>query len=245
VYAHDPWRGNKQAALDHYRPAVLLTPFPTLWRERMQIPAETQLVFLPACPSPFFARPNLDPARKRWDLLVIGALGSEFYVPRRELNDQLLRLPARFTMEHAHAAGAKRARWYGPLDDGEHCYMDWWQEKLGAARFVIFGPCAGDAASMVLIKYYECLMSGAIPIMPQVADLELLGLEPWTHYVPFEAVRWDNDRLALLLDHYEDWRYVAHNGVAWYEQHAHRLVFTAFEDAIRRVTGARYPPRVV
>ena len=243
LYCHDAWRGNKQAVIDHYKPEVILTPFPTLWRENFTWPDECELRFTPALQSPFFCSPNLDDSRKVWDLLVIGSLSSEFYVPRRELNTQLETLPGRFRVEHSHETGSKRARWMGPLDDDRHAYMNRWMDKLGRARYVIFGPCAERAAVMLLIKYYECLASGAVPIMPAVKDLDLLGLESLVHFVPFSMVQDNNAFVEHLLDHYEDYRYIAENAVAWWSENVHDLVFGTFERLVRGLTGKRYPAR--
>ena len=216
-----------------------------MWRENFEIPVETEVVFCPAAQSPFFAHPNLDDTKKAWDLLVIGALGSDFYIPRRELNKQLETLPGRFRVEHSHETGSKRAKWFGPLDDGRHCYMNRWMDKLGRARYVIFGPCNGKAASMMLIKYYECLASGAVPIMPAVKDMELLGLEPLVHYVPFSMVEDNNNFVEHLLDNYADYRYIAENAVGWWQENVHDLVFGRFERMIRCLTGGRFPERTL
>jgi len=245
LYCHDMWRGNKQEALDHFQPEVILTPFPTPWRQNLRIPDASKVVFTPACPAPFFARPNLDPAKKKWDLLVIGALGSDFYVPRRALNAQLEELPDRFKVWHSHEVGSKRARWFGPLDDDTHCYMNKWSAKLGAAKFVIFGPCAGRAKEMLLIKYYECLASGAVPILPEVRDLEYIGVQPMVHYIPFHLVDGNNRVLAYLLDYYENFQYIAKSAVKWYEENAHRLVFESFQNVIEFVTNGKYPKRLL
>lgn len=243
LYCHDAWRGNKQEVLDHYRPEVIVTPFPTLWTENFDIPPDTRLEFYAPAPSPFFTDPNLDDGKKEWDLLDIGSLSSEFYVPRRELCERLKELPSRFRVEHSHATGSKRARWPGPMDDGDHCYMKKWAQRLGRARFVIFGPCAGKAASMVLIKYYECLASGAIPIMPDLKDLDYLGVKPMVHFLPFDPLGLNMKALEYTLDHYADYRYIAENAVGWWHENAHRLIFGGFEEIVRRATGYKYPKR--
>lgn len=243
MYGHDMWRGNKQEVLDHFKPDVLFTPFPTPWKQNMDIPKGTEVVFTPACVSPFFARPNLDAERKQWDLLVVGALGSHFYAPRRALNVQLESLPSRFVVAHSHAVGSKRAGWFGPLDDATKCYMNKWAEKLGMARFVTFGGCKGRAKEMLLIKYFECLASGAVPILPEVRDMGLLGLEPMVHYIPFVNIENNNHVLAYLLDRYERYAHIARNAVEWYEQNAHEMIFGTFEKMVRGITGEQYPTR--
>jgi hypothetical protein len=245
LYCHDAWRGNKQEVLDHYRPEILYTPFYTLWTQNFDIPPETEVVFTPAMQSDFWLRPNLDDTKKKWDLLVIGALGSDFYAPRRELNEQLKALPSRFRVEHSHHTGSKRARWYGPMDDGDHCYMRYWMDKLGAARYVIFGPCAGKAAPMMLIKYYEVLASGAVPIMPDLLDMERIGLKRMVHFIPLDSVWGNMNVLEHHLDNYADYRYIAENAVNWVRSNAHDLVFGLFERTIRKITGTKYPARVL
>ena len=161
------------------------------------------------------------------------------------MNTQLKTLSGRFKVEHSHETGSKRARWMGPLDDDTHAYMNRWMDKLGKARYVIFGPCAERAAVMMLIKYYECLSSGAVPILPAVKDMELLGLEPMVHYIPFSMVQDNNTFVEHLLDHYEDYRYIAENAVAWWSENVHDLVFGTFERLVRDLTGERYPARLL
>lgn len=244
MYCHDAWRGNKQEALDHYQPDVVLTPFPTLWRTHLRVPDASEVVFTPPAPSPFFTRPNLDDTCKTCDLLVIGALNSDFYIPRREWNARLEALPSRFKVQHSHKVGSKRAHWFGPLDMNDHCYMNKWNERLGQARFVTFGPCGGAASEMLLIKYYECLASGAIPIMPEVQDMAYIGVKPMVHYIPLSIV-WDNIKaLEFFLDNYDYYYYIAENAVAHYQEHAFEWTCGMFEDVVHRVTGGKYPKRL-
>lgn len=242
LYCHDMWRGNKQEMLDHFKPEVILTPYPTPWKQNFEIPKESRVVFSPACPSEFFIRSNLVPESKTCDLLVIGIVKTGLYKPRVELNWRLSILPDRYIIEHSHKVGCKRGSWLGPVDD-EHPYLNKWSELLGSARFVIFGPCGGRAKEMLLIKYYECLASGAIPIMPEVEDLALLGIEPMIHYIPLHLV-WDRmDILAYLLDHYDGLRYIAENAVQWYKDNVHSLTFERFENTVHSVVEKKYPKR--
>jgi hypothetical protein len=62
LYSHDFWdrNCNYQWVIDWIKPDVLLTPYPTQWREYFKIPSTTKIVFYPFFESTFFIRPNLE-----------------------------------------------------------------------------------------------------------------------------------------------------------------------------------------
>ncbi len=246
MYGHDMWKGNPQETLDHYRPEILLTPFPSLWKKEMRIPAGTEVRLYAISASQFFTRPNPDPARKSLDLLCIGALSNDrFYRPRKQLHAQILNLPPRYAVGHSHQAQHGFARADEPLDGRKNTFLNKYSETLGRARFVIFAGCSDKAAPMMLIKYYEVLGSGAVPVMPPVGDLALLGVEAGVHYVDVGKVTGDNHALARMLDRYEDYRPIAERAAEWHREQADRLLFGGFEEVVREVTGHEYPARLV
>lgn len=251
MYGHDHWKGNPQEALDHYRPDVLLTPFPYLWKRNVRIPGPTEtwggtrVELYAAGASTFFTRPNTDPARKAIDLLCIGALSKGPdgpYGPRMAFHEQVLKLPARYKVGHMHAAQFGYAHPDEPLGEAR-TMLNAYSERLGQARYVAFAPCQGMAEGGMWIKYYECLGSGAIPIVPEIPDLDLLGVRPGVHYIPYAEVEGNNARLAWYLDHYEEHRHIGEAAAAWHAEHADDLLFGGFERVVRSLTGKRYPAR--
>lgn len=248
MYGHDMWSCDYQKVLDRVRPDILLTPFPTSWRKNLKIPGGTKLWFYPPFPTMFFTRPNLS-RKKKIDLLVIGTTRGHFYTPRVKLNEQLRSLPKRFKVVHSHLLGCTRRLWTGPTStiskQGTQInFANKWSEFLGTARFVIFGPCTDGAQHMMLIKYYECLGSGAIPIFPVVPDLKRLGLRPMEHYIPFSRVRNKNKTLVKLLTNPRRYRHIAEAAVRWYTENADKITFQRFEDLVQKVTDYRYPRRL-
>lgn len=252
MYAHDPWGKGFQEVLDHYRPEVLLTPYPFTWKRMFQIPEGTEVVFYPQPNAPFFARPNLTPAQKSIDLLVIGGLFPDhLYKPRQELNKQIKPLEKWYNIEHCHYPGGSRAwRYEGAVDfvteKGQRIrHLNAYSEYLGSAKYVIFGPCAEKAQDMMLMKYYECLGSGAIPIMPWQPSMESLGIVARQHYLPFELVKDNNRALAFFLENYPAHAYIAGNAVNWYATYAGKLLYDGFENLVREVTEWTYPKRLI
>ena len=133
-----------------------------------------------------------------------------------------------------------------PGPDGPVRYLNQWSSYLGSARYVIFGRLEkGVYEQCVLGKYYETLGSGAIPIFPEVPYLKALGILPFEHYIPLAEVEGKNERLSHLLDHYEDYRYIARNAVAWCEANIDRMLFDDFETMIHDLTGRRFPKRLL
>jgi hypothetical protein len=244
-----PEQAGYQLVIDWLQPDVLLVPNPTPWRAYFHLPSHTRVMFSPFAPSTFFTRPVMDTTAKQYDLLVIGVMGAPVYAPRAQLNRQLVALAERYRVEFSHHIGARRYASDGSTlhetPDGVVRYLNKWSEYLGSARYVIFGRTATQAHQFVLGKYYESLGSGAIPIFPEVPDLKLLGVRPFEHYIPLAEVEGNNERLAYLLDHYDEYQYIARNAVAWFMNNVDRLLFDDFEDLIHDITGRRFPKRVL
>ena len=249
MYVHDFWpleEKSFQWMIDWLRPDILLTPYPTQWKENFRIPNQTKVVFYPFFDSLFFARPNL--AEKKLDLLVVGATASSIYGQRISLDKQISQFSNRYQVEFSHRVGALSTTWRGPvyyldsITKSPVYYLNKWSEYLGTAKYLIFGrmkyPILGG-------KYYEALGSGAIPIFPEVPDLKLLDLRPFEHYIPLSEIENNNDRLVYFLDHYEDFKYIAQNAVNWYKKVSNKMVFNDFEDLIREITGDKYPKRLI
>lgn len=241
MYCHDPWGDYQQVSddmqtrLNHYRPSYLLTPYPSIWKTLYFIPNETTIRFYPQPEGTFFARPNL--GAKKLDLLVIGTATMHHYTPRRELMTQVEPLKRQFKIEFSTNFGSNSWMHSGPVEytgkEGLTRYLNKWSEYLGTAKYVTFGPCAGAAKEMLLMKYYECLGSGAIPIMPEVEDLKLLGVQPMIHYIPLSNVWQNNTKLEHYLRCHQDYHYIAENAVQWYQDNADTMLYTRFEDLIQ------------
>lgn len=246
MYGDDTNHGNIQEMLD-MEPDVLLTPYPSAWRDNFSISNKTRVVFGCRTASSFFTRPNLDD--KKYDLLVIGALRHSIYVPRNELTAQIKPLAEKYAIEFSHRFGWICSQHLGPVqyEEGQETvnYLNKWAEFLSSARYVVFGPTAGIAKEYVTIKVYECLGSGAIPILPEVKDFELLGIEPMVHYIPLSQVWQNNARLEELLNNYDKYKYIAENAVQWHEENVDRMLFDDFEDLVQELTGKRYPRRLL
>jgi len=251
LYCHDCWLADSgyQDVIDWLEPDVLLTPYPTPWRENMRLPERTRMEFAPFAPSLFFSRPNLRVEDKRVDLLVIGALQFPIYALRIALSAQIRPLAKKYKIEFSHHLGCKRNVWDGAAIEqtkfGPIRYLNQWSAYLGSAKFVIFGRLASDQHQFVLGKYYESLISGAIPIFPEVPDLELLGVKPFEHYIPLSEVEGNNERLAHFVDHYDDYLHIAKNAVDWSLAHMDRLLFDDFESVVHDVTSRKFPKRLI
>ena len=243
AYAHDLWKHHeiRQDMIDFYQPDILLTPYPTPWRAHYKLPKKTEVIFHPISASQFFTRPNLN-RKKPFDLIVAGSMGHNIYEPRLTLDRQIKQLSG-YKIKYSHHPGSKRAYTEGPISSGDVHYMNKWSEFLGSGKFVIFGPIALEPQA-VFHKHYECMGSGAIPIIPEAPDLRLLGVEPMVHYIPVQEVMGNNKRLTEILGSFEDLRYVAKNAVKWHEQNADRMLFDGFEDVVQKLTGYRYPRRL-
>ncbi len=249
MYGHDFWPLEDkgfQWLIDWLKPDILLTPYPSQWKEYYKLPSQTKVVFYSFFDSSFFARPNLDD--KKIDLLVIGAIASPIYKPRVSLDKQIFLLSNKYKIEFSHKVGALSAAWPGPvyyldsITKSPVYYLNKWSEYLGSAKYVIFGkmkyPVLGS-------KYYEVLSSGVIPIFPEVPDLKFLGVKPFEHYIPLSEIEGNNERLAYFLDHYEDFKYLAKNAVDWYKKVSDKMIFDDFENLIREITNYRFPQRLI
>ena len=250
MYGHDLWKGDLQTPLTRLKPETLLTPYPSAWKRKFAIPKGTKLRFYPLSASQFLTRPNL--GAKKIDLLCIGTLGSSVYAPRRELHRQIKKLAKGMGLRitTSHNAGYIRNDTEGPVmqqEPGRYTiqYLNAWSEFLGSAKYVTFGPCAPPAHDWVLMKYCEVLGSGAIPIIPQVADLKFLGVKPYVHYIPISMIWGNNAALIHLLDNYEDYKYIAVNAVTWHQNNADKMMLDGFENLVREVTGNKYPRRLI
>lgn len=249
MWGHDMWHGDAQNLLDWYRPEILLTSYPGPWKKNFKIPKGTTVMPYFVGASNFFTRSNVDRSKKDVGLLFIGATRGGVYDPRRELLAQLKQLPERAQFKKSVRPRRRPARNYEPLSGNKNRYLNYYSQYIGSARFVIFGRCGRkrtrSAAEMLLPKYYECLGSGAIPIMPEVPDLAALGVKPHEHYIPLSDVEGNNEKLMHYLDNYDTYFHIAQKAVSWHAQNADRLLFDGFEDAIQQATGGRYPRRVL
>ncbi len=251
LYCHDMWpeKPGFQEVFDLLEPDILLTPYPSPWRENFRLTPHTRVVFAPFAPSLFFTRSNPDVSNKNLDLLVIGAVMHPIYLPRVVLSHQIRRLTKRYRIEFIHNFGGRRVYWSGAnikeTKKGQVRYLNQWSAFLGSAKYVIFGRLGSEAHQFVLGKYYECLGSGAVPIFPEVPDLKLLGISPFEHYIPLSEVEGRNDRLTYYMDNYEKYHYIAENAVKWCKTQMDRLLFDDFETMIHELTGKRFPKRLI
>jgi hypothetical protein len=267
----DFWNGKEmyQKEIDQWQPDFFLSSALCGWREHLNWPEHTEFRFYHAAsPGAFFARPNLDFDSKPIDLLVIGDIygGHGLYDARVELDRQIQAMRPDFNIEYSHLRGGGRFVFEGPTEflsgqihreftTGVDVTTRWpfsepvrllnkWSEYIGRAKYVIFGPMNIEP-QIVIRKHYECLASGAIPIMPESPDLEHLGLAPMVHYIPLKDV-WNNTGyLKYLLRFPEMFTLIADNAVDWHEKNADRLIFDGFEDVVREVTNNWYPERLV
>ncbi len=251
LWCHDFWPQDKgyQNTIDWLEPDVVCTAYPSPWENHFRMPAHTRIVFAPFAPSLFFTRPQLNPAGKNCDLLVIGKTSSPIYFPRIFLDATLRPLTDHYRIEFSHKVGAGRNVWDGatvrPGANGPVYYLNQWSAYLGRAKYVIFGRLASDVHQFVLGKYYEALGSGAIPILPEVPDLDRLAIRPFEHFIPLTEVEGKTERLAYFLDHYDEYSYIAANAVAWTRAHIDRLLFDDFEDLVHEIIGKKYPKRLL
>lgn len=246
MFGGDTNHGNIQELLD-LEPDILWTPYPSAWRDNFRIADRTRVTFT-GCKavSSFFTRPNLE--EKKCDLLVIGATAHPIYSHRRELTAQIKPLAKKYAIEFSQRFGWVCDHHPGPVQYKEGSetvnYLNKWSEFLSSARYVIFGPTSGVAKEYMTIKVYESLGSGAIPILPEVRDFKLLGIEPMVHYIPLSQVWRNNARLEQLLNTYNDHKYIAKNAVQWHRENVDRMLFDDFESLIHELTGKRYPRRL-
>jgi hypothetical protein len=248
MYGHDFWPLEDkgfQWVIDWLKPEILLTPYPTQWKEYFKLPPKTTVVFYPFFDSLFFARPNLN--KKKFDLLVIGSITSSVYKERISLNEKIRKFIKKYKIEFSQIL-PRAASWRGktqredPVTKSPIYYLNKWSEYLGSARYVIFGRMK---FSILVSKYYEVLGSGAIPIFPEVPDLKLLGVKPFEHYIPLSEIENNPERLIYFLDHYNDFKHIAQNAVDWYKKVSDKMIFEDFEELVRRVTNYRYPKRQI
>lgn len=250
LYGHDFWGVDKkiyQWTINWLKPDILLTAYPSCWSENFKFPNHTKIAFHPFFDSLFFSRPNL--SKKDIDLLSIGAVTSKIlYQPRIDLDKQISELSNRYKIDFSHAAGSgnvdlsgsavrKDSRSYRKIR-----FLNKWSEYIGNSKYVIFGRMKYP---VLVSKYYEVLGSGAIPIMPEVPDLKLLGVKPLKHYIPLSEVEGNNEKLSYYLDNYDKYKHIAENAVNWYKENSDIMIFNGFEDTIRNITNNKYPKRIV
>jgi hypothetical protein len=249
LYGHDFWPledKGYQWMIDWSKPDVLLTPYPTQWKDNYKISSDTKIIFYPFFDSLFFARPNL--SDKNFDLLTIGATASDVYGQRAELDKQITDLRNKYNIEFSHSAGMFSAAWQGPVEykdkfSGKTArYLNKWSEYLGSAKYVIFGKMKFSA---LVGKYYEVLGSGAVPIFPEVPDLKLLGIRPFEQYIPLSEIEGDNGKLEHFLSHYDDYKQIAAGAVKWYKETSDKMIFNDFENLISKITGNKYQKRLI
>jgi len=163
---------------------------------------------------------------------------------------QIKPLAKKYNIGFSHRFGWVDRRHQGPVQyktaEGETVnYLNKWSEFLSSARYVTFGGNWGVCAEYVSNKVYEALGSGAVPILPEVGDFKVLGIEPMVHYIPVSQIWKNNARLEELLNNYDEYKYIAENAVQWYEKNVDRMLFTDFEDMIHELLGRRYPKRLL
>jgi len=218
LFCHDFWPPKPyQWVIDWYQPDIILTTYPTQWKQYFKIPRHTKIVFYPMFSSMEFTRPNL--GKKDIDLLVIGSTKGHAYKKRRELNKQIKKLKD-YKIEFSNL----------PANKAEKTHAGW-SEYLGTAKYVIFGE---HKYPILLGKYYEALGSGAIPIFPEVPDLELLGLKAWEHYIPLHIMEYTT-HFELLLDNHETNKYISENAVNWYKENCDKMLFDDFKKMIEEL----------
>lgn len=246
LYGHDFWGHNNdefQKKIDWIKPDVFMTSYPTQWKENFKFPPNTRIVFYPLLASTFFTRPNL--TKKELDLLVIGATSSSVYKPRISLDKQISELK-NYSIEFSHSVGCLGSKWeketYHLEDNKPVRYLNKWSKYLSTAKFVVFGKMKYPILAW---KYGEVLGSGAIPIFPEVPDLERLELKPFVHYIPISKIEKNNEKLSYYLDNYDKYKHIADNATKWYAENADRLLFEEFEDNIRKLTFFKFLKRKV
>jgi len=248
---HDFYLKDKgyQWVIDWLKPDILLTAYPTQWKENFKIPSHTKIVFYPLFLPLFFTRINL--VDKKFDLLVIGVTVGSLYKPRAQLAKQISQLTTHYKIEFSNRVGALGAKWKGktyyidPFTKQPVRYLNKWSEYLGSAKYVTFGKVADPKKQFLLYKYYETLGSGAIPIFPEVPDLKRLGIKAFEHYIPLSEIEGDNERLKYFLDNYDKYKYIAENAVKWYRENSDKMLFEDFENLIREITNYKYPKRLI
>jgi hypothetical protein len=249
LYGHDFWGEDSkvfQWVINWLNPEIFLTLYPAAWKKYFKMPETTKVIFLPFFDSLFFSRPNL--GRKDKDLLVIGAKTSSIYEGRASLDKEISRLSDKYRIEFSHSAGAGNVFRNGPVlrKDARTSkpirFLNKWSEYLGSSKYVIFGRMKYP---ILVSKYYEVLGSGAVPIFPEVEDLNLLGIKPFEHYIPLSEVEGNKGKMEYYLDNYEKFKRIANNAVNWYRDNSDRMIFEDFEEEIIKMVGSRFGRRLV
>jgi len=162
----------------------------------------------------------------RSDTVPLLMYGHDLWKGRRKIAKKPFRI-------YVHnAAGASRSKHMGSIRAGSRPFITAWSEFLGSSRYVIFDGIS-EEPQPIFFKYYETLGSGAVPIFPNAPDLELLGIEPWKHFIPVEEYRNNNKGLLKLLR--EDHSDIARNAVAWYFENADTMLYDWLEDMIHEM----------
>lgn len=244
---YDVWLRDYQWTIDHFDPEYILTPYPTTVRETFDF--NGRLHFYPLHDSTFFARPNVT-GLKEYDLILAGSNKGEMYGPRRELDEQARQVDGDFLIEYSHRHGALRHRHTGPVQYESSVagktvhYLNAWSGHLGSAKFAAFASFGDKRFQPLFAKYYEIFGSGAVPIVPEIPDLKLLGVKPMEHYIPLSVIWNKPKKLRYVLRNHKKYRRIAENAVRWHRKNEPRLLWDQFEDFVRSITGSKYPRRV-
>lgn len=242
---YDLWIKDYQSIIDHFQPEYLLTPYPKTVRDNFTFSGK--LHFYPLHDSTFFSRPNLR-KDKRTDLILAGSHRGIMYGPRRDLDKQGDGLAREFAIDFSHRHGALRHRHTGPTEyvEGNNWvrYLNKWSEYLGSANYAAFASFGDKKFQPLFAKYYEIFGSGAVPIVPQIPDLDLLGVEPMVHYIPLEVAWKNRKKWRYILKNHKKYRRIAENAVRWHRENEKRLLFDQFEALVQDVTKDRYPKRL-
>jgi len=159
------------------------------------------------------------------------------------LDGQVKSLRREYRIEFSHHAGCRRVKQTGSNSDGTVHYLNKWSEFLGSGKFVMFGPISEEPQA-VFHKHYECMASGAIPIIPEAPDLRRLNVKPMEHYIPVQNVMGNNKQLVGYLNAFEDLRFIAKKAVKWHATTMDGMMFDGFEDVIREATNNKYSRRL-
>lgn len=235
MFGHDFWDPEEyhQWIINWLKPDVLATVYPYEWKTRFRFPKKTEIFFTPFFDTTFFARPNL--SDKKYDLVAAGPIDRSFDDDRKELDKDLRSLPEKYTVEFKYASSSGIQRMERP--DPSLNALNKWSETLGEARFAVFG---GMKYKILVQKYFEVLGSGAVPILPEVPDIELLGIKPFVHYLPLGEKEGRRERLIGYLENYEKYKHIAEKAVAWYKTNSDKMTFSDFAGLILRMTKNKY-----
>ena len=240
AYMHDLWKkiDIRQARLNYYNPEFIFTPYPSALKALYKIPKKSKIHYRCLSASQFFTRPNLS-KNKPYNLISIGVFLDSVYAPRAALTSQIRELDRKYRIQYHHRGGAARAYYMLECKTPQMSFLNKWSEVLGSGHYVIFGNLAINPQP-VFQKHFECLGSGAIPIMPDSPDLKPLGIKPMVHFIPVSQVMNNNAKLRSYLNSPQKYRHIAENAVRWHEENADKLLFNSLGELVQEATNHKY-----